>query len=169
MTSEFFKRERRCGPPSGSCRLLWACACWLMAPLKRCSCQSSTFIRAWYLVIVIPQWEKKVGRWVQVGADVSERSRLTGAHLRKKKRLLPWWGRLTCKRCEDVWVCCRCRGFQSSTVWPALLPELSEQILWWAALSRTTGSHCVMTLLSDALNRCGAVWSAPTVVEQGRS
>lgn len=85
MTSEFFKRERRCGPPSGSCRLLWACACWLMAPLKRCSCQSSTFIRAWYLVIVIPQWEKKVGRWVQVGADVSERSRLTGAHLRKKK------------------------------------------------------------------------------------
>ena len=145
-----------------------------MAPLKRCSCQSSTFIRAWYLVIVIPQWEKKVGRWVQVGADVSERSRLTGARLRKKKGNYlggVFWhvkGVRVCV-CVCVCVCCRCRGFQSSTVWPALLPELSEQILWWAALSRTTGSHCVMTLLSDALNRCGAVWSAPTVVEQGRS
>lgn len=76
-----FNGERRCGPLSDSCRLLWACACWLMAPLKWCSCQSSTFIRPRYLVIVIPQWEKKVGRWVQVGADVIQRSRLTGPHL----------------------------------------------------------------------------------------
>ena len=73
------EKERRCWPQSYSCGLLRACAGWLMAPLKRCSCQSSTFIRPLYLVIVIPQCEKKVGRWVQVGADVSERSQLTGA------------------------------------------------------------------------------------------
>lgn len=36
-----------------SCRLLWVCACWLMASLKCCSCHSSTFIRPQYLVIVI--------------------------------------------------------------------------------------------------------------------
>lgn len=84
-----FKREQQCGALSDSCILLWACAGWLIASLKRCSCQSSTFITPQHLVIVIPQCEKKVDRWVQVGAHVSKRSWLTKD--RKKKKVISGW------------------------------------------------------------------------------
>lgn len=164
MTSETFRREWCCGPPSDSCRLLWACARWLMTPLKRCLCQSSTFIRPQNLVIVIPQREKKVGRWVQVGADVSKRSQRTERKRSNYLSVVGW-------HVKDLETCGMevHGGLQSNAAWPALLPLLSKQILWLALLSRTTGSRCVTTLLSEALNRCGSVWSALAVVEQGRS
>lgn len=113
MTLEIFKREQRCCPPSDSCRLLGACAGWLIAPLKRRPCQSSTFIRLRYLVIVIPLCEETVGRWAHEGADIGEGSRLTGLHLKKKKEVIT----VVKLDVQETWrcVCCCSRRGESST------------------------------------------------------
>lgn len=110
-TSRFIKwTECRVRSTAAGCSLGLG-ARWLMAPLKHCSCQSSTFIRPRHLVIVIPQqggWQ--VGRWVQAGGDVIWRSLLTGPHFRceggvgeRGVKHLPRWGHLTCKGAGDLW------------------------------------------------------------------
>lgn len=95
-----------CSPALGARRL--------MAPLKRCSCQSSTFIRPRHLVIVIPRWGWEGGGG-QVSASGSRRHPEVTADWASfqvqgffpgrgagEVRQLPRWGRLTCKGAGDL-------------------------------------------------------------------
>lgn len=76
-----YLKGSRCGTLWASAGLAWllcACADWLMGALKGYSCQSSCFNDPLYLVIVIPQCEKRRQVSGVVGADVTMGSKRLG-------------------------------------------------------------------------------------------